>query len=256
MRGGAKRAGERRLALLLAITSLACAGGTPGSGPPARRARPLPADATVHRDPALGTIRFASGPDLARELAGDPALREARAHDDPAAIARAFLAGCADAFRLDDPAAELALRGVRADREGRRIVRFDQRWHGVPVLRGELRVHVDAEGRVVVVSGATIPTPRAVDPEPRLDAAAARERAAAALGRPAGGCARCPAELVVAAPDGAPPRLAWRVRPPAGALHDELLVDARTGDILERIPVVLPGARGPGLPGTRAGEGE
>jgi len=90
------------------------------------------------------------------------------------------------------------------------------------------------------VNCATMPIPTGVDADPALDAAAARERAAAALGRPAGACSACRAELVIAPADGAP-RLAWRVRPPRGALHDELVLDARSGAVLERVPVALPG---------------
>jgi len=243
---GLARAGLR-WAMPLAIAAFACAAGAGGAGEPA-----FPSDAAIRRDPATGALRFLSGPDLARGLDADPAFRAARASGDAEAIARAFVAAHAAAFRLAQPAEELALRGVQADRGGRRVVVFDQRFRGLPVLRGELRVHLDAQGRVVVVNAATVPTPVDVEIEPALDAAAARARAAAALGRPAAACRDCRTELVVAAAGGVP-RLAWRVRPAPGALHDEVLVDARTGETIERVPVALPGAIGVG--GPRAGGG-
>lgn len=227
---------DLRWAMPLAIAALACTTGGGGAGA-AGGARGFPSDAQVERDPANGTLRFLAGPDLTRGLEGDPDLRAARAAGDPAAIALAFVAAHAGAFRLARPAEELAVREVRPDRDGRRIVVFDQRWRGVPVLRGELRVHVDAAGRVVVANGATIPTPSDVDTAPRLDAAAARARAAAVLGR---ACDGCSTELVIA-PAGAGARLAWRVGPPPGALSDALVIDARDGEVLERVPVALPG---------------
>lgn len=227
---------ELRWAMPLAIAALACTGGGGGAGA-GGGARGLPSDAQVVRDPANGTIRFLAGPDLARGLEGDADLRAARAAGDPAAIALAFVAAHADAFRLARPAEELAVREVRPDRDGRRIVVFDQRWRGVPVLRGELRVHVDGAGRVVVVNGATIPTPSSVDTAPRLDAAAARARAADVAGH---ACDDCSAALVIA-PAGAGARLAWRVGPPPGGLSDAFVIDARSGALLERVPVVLPG---------------
>jgi hypothetical protein len=225
----------------LAIAALACsASGGGAASPPATRG--LPPDATLRRDPATGVIRFLSGPDLSRGLDDDPAFRAAREHGDAAAVATAFVAAHADAFRLERPAEELVVRALRPDRDGRRIVVLDQRWRGLPVLGGELRVHLDAESRVVVVTGSTIPTPSGVDVEPGLDAAAARERAAAALGRPPGACGDCGAELAIAPGDRAP-RLVWRVRPARGALHDELWLDARSGVVVERVPVALPSAR-------------
>jgi hypothetical protein len=240
----APRAGWR--ALPLALAAVACAAGGAGGAGPAVGARELPADATVRRDPALGTIRFLEGPDLSRGLEADPAFRAARAGGDPAEIARAFVAAYAVAFRLARPAEELALRDVRADRAGRRIARFDQRFRGLPVLRSELRVHVDPDGRVVAVVGSTIPTPDGVEVDPALGADEARARAAAALGRPAGACGACRTELAIAPGAGAA-RLAWRVRPAPGALHDELLLDARTGAVLARVPVALPGGVGGGF---------
>jgi len=231
---------ELRWAMPLAIAALACTGGGGGAGA-AGGARGFPSDAQVVRDPANGTIRFLAGPDLARGLEGDADLRAARAAGDPAAIALAFVAAHAGAFRLVRPAEELAVREVRPDREGRRIVVLAQRWRGVPVLRGELRVHVDGAGRIVAVNGSTIPTPSRLDIEPRLDAAAARARAAAVLGR---GCDDCSAALVIA-PAGADARLAWRVGPPPSGLSDALVIDARHGEVLERAPVALPGRPSP-----------
>ncbi|HSJ99102.1 MAG TPA: hypothetical protein VLC53_18645, partial [Myxococcota bacterium] len=167
-----------RWAMPLALAAFACtAGGAGGAGAPPGREPGFPPGATIRHDPATGTIRFLEGPDLSRNLDDDPAFRAARAGGDAGEIARAFLDAHAGAFRLERPAEELAVREVRADRGGRRIVVLDQRWRGLPVLRGELRVHVDAEGRVVAVSGSTLPTPKGVGVEPGLDAAAARAHA-------------------------------------------------------------------------------
>lgn len=248
MRSGAGQGGTgrgRRWAMPLAIAALACSAAGSGGAPPAkpsRHERGFPPGATLRRDPATGAIRFVAGSDLSQGLASDPDFRAARARGDAAGMARAFVAAHAEAFRLERPADELAVRELRPDREGRRIVVFEQRWRGLPVLGAELRVHLDAAGRVVVVTGSTIPTPTDLGVEPALDAGTARERAARALGRPPGSCGACPATLVIAPVEGGP-RLAWRVRPARGTLHDELWLDARSGAVLARVQVALPGAR-------------
>ncbi|RIK92980.1 MAG: hypothetical protein DCC71_24265 [Proteobacteria bacterium] len=196
----------------------------------------LPADATLTRDPETGTVRFLRGPDLSRELDADPAFRAARAAGDAEGVARAFLQRYAEPLRLDDPRAELALQRIDVDRIGSTHVRFEQRHRGLPIPGAGLIVHLDRERRVNLVSGSYVATPRDVAAEPALSADAARAAA--------GDCAACAADLVVFAERGRDARLAWRVAPPAERIAGEVLtVDAKSGEVLRREPVSIPGRR-------------
>lgn len=220
--------------------AFACATGAPApdaAAAPRETAEPaLPDGASLDRDWTTGTVRFLKGQNLSRDLDGDPAFKASRSAGDAEGVARAFLAHFQPLWRLDDPKAELALRRVDVDRSGASHVRFTQMWRGLPVPAAELIVHLDRARRVVLVSGSYFASPRDVAIEPKLDAAAARDAA---------GCAACAADLVVFAERGKPSRLAWRVAAPSGRIQgEEITVDAKSGDVLRRLPAALPSGRG------------
>lgn len=211
-------------------------------------AAPLPPGADVTRDPATGAIRWLRGADLSRELESDPNFRADQAEGRAEAVARRFVEAYAGAFRLEDPVHELRLDAIGTDETGRTRVTFAQTWRGHPVLRCVVHVHLDLAGRVVVVNGDYLPTPAGVDPTPTLSADDACERAATSMGSPPGGRALCDAELVVAADREGRPRLVWRARNGPGVVQArETLVDARSGEVLESLPLSYPMT----LPGER-----
>lgn len=206
-----------------------------------RPAAPLPAGAEVTRDPATGAVRWLRGQDLSHELESDPRFRADQAQGRAEAVARRFVEAYARAFRLEDPARELRLDGIRTEETGRTRVTFAQTWRGYPVLRGVLHVHLDRASRVALVNGDYLPTPAGIDPAPTLSADDACECAATSMGGPTGGRALCDAELVVAADRVGRPRLAWRVRHGPGAVQArETLVDARSGEVLGSLPLSYP----------------
>jgi hypothetical protein len=215
---------------MLALVVTACgstappAAGASGSKPAV--ATDVPPHETLVLDPRNGTVRFLRGADLAAALPNLPGR-------DAEATARAFLRAYPALFRIADADAELALARVDREASGAAHVRFAQRWSGLPVLGAELVVHLDADGRVVLVNGSSLPTPEGIASEPALDAGVARRLAA---------CAECATDLVVAAIEGEP-RLAWRVAAPPGRIRgEEVWVDAQGGAVLRRLPVVLPSA--------------
>ncbi|MBK6901040.1 MAG: M4 family metallopeptidase [bacterium] len=58
-------------------------------------------------------------------------------------------------FGLTDPLQDLRATPVVTDALGCAHVRFDQFHHGIPVYGGEIKVHLDASGRVYSISGKT-----------------------------------------------------------------------------------------------------
>jgi vibriolysin len=74
--------------------------------------------------------------------------------DDPIAAdaqLRPSLAPVLKAFRLDT--ANLALRKLNVDEEGNRHFRYTQTFNGLPVVGGDLVVHVDVKGAVYSING-------------------------------------------------------------------------------------------------------
>ncbi|MFJ2236294.1 M4 family metallopeptidase [Streptomyces sp. NPDC087859] len=133
------------------------------------------------------------------------------------------------------PGDELRAQDVLIDPEGARHVRFVRAHRGMPVLGGDLVVHLTEQ---LAYAGVTRAADHAVEPKAdraRLTAQQAQERAAAAAKGDAG-----PAELVVDARDGAS-ALAFQVRVTGSATAEAggsrtVVVDAVTGKVRSNTP--------------------
>ncbi len=232
------------LALATALAATGCAGprnSAPAVAPaPAVAEPPLPAGATLTRDPVTGTVLFLKGQNLSRELDVEPMFRASRGAGDAEGVARAFLVTYAPIFRLDQPNEELVVRRIDLDKLGTTHVRFDQLYRGMPIPGAQLIVHLDRDRRVVLVSGKYFATPTGLATTPKLSADDARAIAAQAGGFAEGACAVCPADLVVFAEKRQPMRLAWRVGVPPDSIDAlERTIDAEDGTLLRSLPVAL-----------------
>jgi Zn-dependent metalloprotease len=178
---------------------------------------------------------------VARILEVEPARRTAAAKVAPD-DALAFLTQHGAAFGIRDAASELVPAGVRTDRLGWRHERFEQSWRGVPVYAGELRVHLDDDGRVRSANGTFVPD-LDLDTTPRSSARDAEIIARRELHRVDGvdpATVEIETRLVVyhtglvrSVPGEA--RLAWHVEVRDGAqVREELLIDATDGRLLDR----------------------
>ncbi|MCP4541012.1 MAG: DNRLRE domain-containing protein [Chloroflexi bacterium] len=88
--------------------------------------------------------------------------------------ARAFLDAYGSPFGLKDQAQELAVMRDQVRDEGRTFVRFQQTYHGIPVVGGELIVQVNAQRDVISVNGEILPD-LALDVTPTISAESARQ---------------------------------------------------------------------------------
>ncbi|MFN8621151.1 MAG: M4 family metallopeptidase [Chloroflexota bacterium] len=230
----------------------------------------LPGTARVGLHPGTGMVRFLGGTAAAplatpRDLrAGSSAVADALAATGPTmtrtadALGRAFLARVGPAFGIDDPR-DLRTEGVETSAAGTRIgVRYQQLRRGIPVLGGELRVTLDRRGAITAASGEVLPAGDPVPLAARITAPAARAIAATWLAKDAGTTTAAVTTTsegrVIVDPrilgSGGPrsPRLAWAIdaRTPASRTdaipdHRLVLVDARTGGILETLERVATG---------------
>lgn len=140
---------------------------------------------------------------------------------------------------IDDPGSELTVERIERDHAGS-IVRFSQRYQGIPVWPSNITVHFDTTGRATLIDGAFARTPRRVVTTPSLRAGHARTIAARALR--ASDRATSAAELIVFTPDLRLPRLAYRVTAEKSAAQRwSVIVDAHTGSVLERYDLVQTG---------------
>ncbi|MFF4301008.1 M4 family metallopeptidase [Streptomyces sp. NPDC001601] len=125
---------------------------------------------------------------------------------------------------------ELQPQDVMIDPEGARHVRFVRTHRGMPVLGGDLVVHLSRRLAYTGVTRAADHTVRAAATEAKLTARQAEEKAAAAADGDAG-----TARLVVDARDGAA-ALAYRVSVDGASGSSTVVVDALTGRVRSNTP--------------------
>ncbi len=210
-----------------ALIAAAPAGAAPG--PSALSAfRSDATSATVVRPAGTERASFLRGRVSAAKLGGGPA-------ETQAATALAKYGG---AVGVTDPATQLRLDGVAADASGARTARYTQVVDGVPVFASRVIVALGAEGRGLrALAAAVRPGVAGVATTPTVSRTAAENTASQQMGASR---AFAPTQLVVYAPAGAEPALAWSVdRLSAdGATHEITMVDARSGAttaVLDRI---------------------
>ncbi len=163
-------------------------------------------------------------------------------------LAQSWLETFAPALKLSQPAAELSLSRYGTDELGKRHLRLQQSWQGLPVWANELYVHVDATDQVYAVNGRYAPSPAAIDPAAaRIDGAAAVEQSRAHLAAE-GRLEAIPAALARLTRYSQPvsqkaiwidrlgtPRLVWQVDINA-SVRDwyTVMVDAVSGEVLHK----------------------
>ena len=201
--------------------------------------------ARVAYHPETGKVRFI-GTSVDRPIGAPAGAAATAAGAPPEAAARAALARYGPLFGLRDQARELrALRTKTAER-GRAVVRFQQVHQGIPVLGGDLNVHLDGAGNLLAATGEVLPD-LALDVTPTVAAAAAQQQAIDVVAR---AHAVRPADLTATEPElwiydsrllGGPglrqPILVWRMDvtvtpvalPSTRPIRELALVDARRG---------------------------
>ena len=161
----------------------------------------------------------------------------------PETAARAYLEECGDLFGVARQADQLKTkRSETISNEHRSVVRFQQTHNGVPVIGGELLVHVDDAHNVLAVAGKTLPE-TTIGIVPSIAAATAARNAIATVGKAHGLDA---SELtasnpelsiynpMLVGPESGPTRLVWRIDVTPRELlpiRELVLVDAERGSV-------------------------
>jgi Zn-dependent metalloprotease len=198
----------------------------------------LAGDARSVRDLRTGALRFI-GTEPGRAI---PHPRPFDAAQSPEAAARAYLSVCGSLFGVQEQAAQLALtRNTPAD--GRRsVLRFQQLHQGIPIIGGELIVHLDHARNVLAVAGRALPT-IALDTRPAIDGAMAAQTALEVVAKTHGLNIRALTTTVpvlsiydpmMIGPESGSTTLVWRMDVVPRALlpiRELVLIDARRGSV-------------------------
>lgn len=184
----------------------------------ARTASPV----ELRHHPLTGTVR---------ELKGK-VLHYAEEND--AATAKSFLKINRELLKISAPDDEFSLASSQTDELGRRHLRFDQQYRGLPVWPAQAVVHLDTNGNVDRVNGAYVPTPsdsgNATTPVVDKDKAIALARSVAP-GGDAGTLTK--AELIFYATDEGVAKLGWKIELSISLNSDWLvIIDAINGETL------------------------
>lgn len=215
----------RWLAAILA-TSAACTGDMPDSTPAA-------AEATAYR--VQRTELAVDGvPYLLQGSLGVAAAPINELKDVDAALSAAMIE---IGRSIQVPANQLFAKRVELDDIGMTHVRYEQRANGLPVVGGQVIVHLGNDGAIRSVTNAardasTMPT------NPQIDAIVAVERAKASTpnAQTAGA-----ADLVYVITNGdGNLAFAWRTDVRGPLLHDVVFVDAISGEVVARHARVFP----------------
>ena len=157
----------------------------------------------------------------------------------PEHAAKSFLSVYGRLFGLADPNRELKLNLVHDLPEGRSVVKFKQMHQGLPVIGGEMIVHMDRQKNVRSVNGEVSPDIN-VDVTPLISAASAESRALARVkmkyGVPDSSLEALPAELSIYNPVLLGDRmnknfLVWKiiVRSYESPIKEYVFIDAKSG---------------------------
>lgn len=238
------------LVCLLAVSPVGAEGEGPDPEPtpesglnPLRLTPQNPGSATLRKGvhPGTGKLRF-----LAAERGHAIALPQAQQLDggtSPEAAAREFISRYGGSFGFDGQAAQLAVKEAEQLSRGRSRVHFQQRIQGIPVLGGELIVHLDAALQMISINGEVLPQAPArmkadIPPSRARQVAEQVTRKAHDLD-PSLNLETSPPRLWVYHPQllgsgEGEPALVWRVQVTPAELHpiqELVLVDAHTGGV-------------------------
>ena len=192
-------------------------------------------DTDLRIDPDNGTIRYLKFKDLTF-----PSAENSRSAQNPEETALSFINRYRTWFKLDHPKAELRCISVISDSLGQVHVRFQQVFAGIDIWAKEINVHLDKKGQVHLVQGLYIPTPEHMDTSPVIRSKTAVGNAMALPGLPRPSRVLKKPELVIYVKATGNATLAYQVYLPGWLLF----VDAKTGDIIERITTRQTGGRG------------
>lgn len=198
----------------------------------------FPADARISFDVEWGTVRFLQASNLTQALEQKDEFRSFQAANRFKDIVLMFFDAYRVPFKLTNPMEELVVHSVQADDLGFTQVRLKQTFANIPLWGAEILVQLDRFKHINLVHGRYYPSPHGVNLLPKLSAEVAWKHVASHLSLPDSSCPACPTKLVIFITT-EKSRLAYSIRAMVSLVEGwELIVDAETGAILQKVPTV------------------
>ena len=199
----------------------------------------LPSDTIIRRDENNATIIFLKGKNLSKRLEKDKKFQELQLKNQFSEIALAFISANHLSFKIVDPANELTVKSVNVDDLGFKHVGFQQKFMGIPVWAAELKVHLDSLNHVCLMQGHYIPTPVEIGTCPALKKEDVKHIVADDLGSSGYQHSEWHPERIIYSDLQTEACLAYRVVVTLSVTEGwELIIDATTGVVLEKLPTV------------------
>ena len=197
----------------------------------------LPPNADLRIDPVYKTILYLKGANLYSHK-----LRKISSEQSAQNTAISFINHYKTQFRLENPDKELRCISVSTDALGFVHVKYSQIFNGIEVWGKEINIHLDRSQNVNLVQGVYIPTPRHIVTTPVISSEAAVKIAEDVL--KIKDSIRDPDQvnlIILAKSPEEGIRLAYKVQMPGWLIF----VDAKSGEVLDRITLRQPGRNVP-----------
>jgi Zn-dependent metalloprotease len=132
-----------------------------------------PGQITTAYHELTGMASYMGSPAEGSPIREATAAQQAQSNEE---IARSFLAGYGDRFGISDAYADLKLLRETTSEVGTSTVRFQQTYRGIPVIAGEMIVHMDSSRNILSANGEILPNIE-LDVTPVIDGTTAAQTA-------------------------------------------------------------------------------
>ena len=190
----------------------ACANNIAGAG-----------NVVLERDSVNNTVAYLKGEQLLPSAAGQTTEQQSLA----------FLLAHRKDFLLQNPGKEFSVASSKKDELGYTHVKLAQEYEGIPVWKGQINMHFNPKGALYLVQGQYFPTPSGIEPDAGMSEKQLLDKLDLNI-EPGSRVLR----KIIYFKDRIQPRLAYEISSAdkQKVSMDTLLVDAITGEILNRLP--------------------
>ena len=208
---------------------------------PMTSASVFPKNTKIRIENSQGTITFLRAKNLSKNLENHPKFHALQVAGDPAQIALEFIRAYKNQFSLLDPDNELIISSVNRDELGYKQIQFRQVYLKIPIWGAEIMLQLDAENHVNLMTGHYFKTPVGINTQPNLSQEQVFDIVANHFGIDQA-CKSCKLQTVIYTPQRKDPRLGFQVSVNISLVEGwEVIVDANTGSILNKISTVYSG---------------
>jgi Zn-dependent metalloprotease len=199
----------------------------------------LPEDVTIQTDPNNQTPIFLKADNLSVLIENDISFKNLVLSKKFGEAAIYFLETNRSLFKLINPEKEFVIKSLENDDIGYKHIRFNQVFSNISIWGSELIVHFNKDNHIYLVNGRYIPTPAELITIPVLSVQEIKKIVAEEYPRIESRCNECKIKLVIFNDPINKTYLAYQVLVSISLAEKwEIIVDANTGSVLQKMPIV------------------